>query len=167
MKLDAEFSQTNTLFQPFRGSHLPNALDTFTLLRKVDGGLTSHAEIIDPLDAKPVPARGVVELKSKVPEVGALPAASLDRPISTSSEQPRGFPRSETGAVNTGFVIHEYCSNDRLQQPSELMSAKPIGLYTATSLVIANMVGTGVFTNLGFQVLGIPCPKIHNAPMRH
>ena len=35
------------------------------------------------------------------------------------------------------------------------MSAKPIGLYTATSLVIANMVGTGVFTSLGFQVLGI------------
>jgi basic amino acid/polyamine antiporter, APA family len=30
-----------------------------------------------------------------------------------------------------------------------------IGLYTATSLVIANMVGTGVFTSLGFQVLGI------------
>jgi len=35
------------------------------------------------------------------------------------------------------------------------MSAKPIGRYTATSLVIANMVGTGVFTSLGFQVLGI------------
>jgi basic amino acid/polyamine antiporter, APA family len=35
------------------------------------------------------------------------------------------------------------------------MPAKPIGLYTATSLVIANMVGTGVFTSLGFQVLGI------------
>src|SRR4051812_29044499 len=35
------------------------------------------------------------------------------------------------------------------------MSHRPIGLYTATSLVIANMVGTGVFTSLGFQVLGI------------
>jgi APA family basic amino acid/polyamine antiporter len=35
------------------------------------------------------------------------------------------------------------------------MSSKPIGRYTATSLVIANMVGTGVFTSLGFQVLGI------------
>src|SRR4051812_40806379 len=34
------------------------------------------------------------------------------------------------------------------------MSSKPVGLYTATSLVIANMVGTGVFTSLGFQVLG-------------
>ncbi len=34
------------------------------------------------------------------------------------------------------------------------MSQKPIGLYTATSLVIANMVGTGVFTSLGFQVPG-------------
>jgi APA family basic amino acid/polyamine antiporter len=35
------------------------------------------------------------------------------------------------------------------------MADKPVGLYTATSLVIANMVGTGVFTSLGFQVLGI------------
>ncbi len=30
-----------------------------------------------------------------------------------------------------------------------------IGLSTATSLVIANMIGTGVFTSLGFQVLGL------------
>lgn len=30
-----------------------------------------------------------------------------------------------------------------------------IGLYTALSLVVANMVGTGVFTSLGFQLLGI------------
>jgi APA family basic amino acid/polyamine antiporter len=30
-----------------------------------------------------------------------------------------------------------------------------IGLYSATSLVIANMIGTGVFTSLGFQVLGV------------
>ncbi len=29
---------------------------------------------------------------------------------------------------------------------------KPIGFYTATALVIANMVGTGVFTSLGYQV---------------
>ncbi len=33
-----------------------------------------------------------------------------------------------------------------------------IGLVTATSLVIANMVGTGVFTSLGFQVGEIPSP---------
>jgi basic amino acid/polyamine antiporter, APA family len=30
-----------------------------------------------------------------------------------------------------------------------------ISLTTATSLVIANMIGTGVFTSLGFQVLDI------------
>lgn len=30
-----------------------------------------------------------------------------------------------------------------------------IGFYTAISVVIANMIGTGVFTSLGFQVLGI------------
>jgi len=29
---------------------------------------------------------------------------------------------------------------------------KPIGFYAATALVIANMVGTGVFTSLGYQV---------------
>ena len=35
------------------------------------------------------------------------------------------------------------------------MNKKAIGLYAATSLVIANMVGTGVFTSLGFQVIDI------------
>lgn len=35
------------------------------------------------------------------------------------------------------------------------MTKKAIGLYAATSIVIANMIGTGVFTSLGFQVLGI------------
>lgn len=38
------------------------------------------------------------------------------------------------------------------------MPAQPvqrIGLFTATSLVIANMVGTGVFTSLGFQLVGL------------
>ena len=35
------------------------------------------------------------------------------------------------------------------------MSKKHIGLYTATSIVIANMIGTGVFTSLGFQAAGI------------
>ncbi len=30
-----------------------------------------------------------------------------------------------------------------------------IGLFTATSLVVANMIGTGVFTSLGFQVMEI------------
>ena len=34
-------------------------------------------------------------------------------------------------------------------------STRKIGFYTATSLVIANMIGTGVFTSLGFQVTGI------------
>ncbi|HEX5000654.1 MAG TPA: amino acid permease [Terriglobia bacterium] len=35
------------------------------------------------------------------------------------------------------------------------MTTKPIGFQTATSLVIASMIGTGVFTSLGYQVLGI------------
>lgn len=35
------------------------------------------------------------------------------------------------------------------------MSGHKIGFYTAVSVVIANMIGTGVFTSLGFQVMGI------------
>ena len=31
-----------------------------------------------------------------------------------------------------------------------------IGVWTATFMVIANMIGTGVFTSLGFQVADIP-----------
>jgi basic amino acid/polyamine antiporter, APA family len=35
------------------------------------------------------------------------------------------------------------------------MSLKKISVFTATNLVIANMIGTGVFTSLGFQVASI------------
>lgn len=35
------------------------------------------------------------------------------------------------------------------------MEKRSFGLYTTVSVVIANMIGTGVFTSLGFQVLGI------------
>lgn len=35
------------------------------------------------------------------------------------------------------------------------MYKKHIGFYTATAIVIANMIGTGVFTSLGFQLVGI------------
>jgi len=35
------------------------------------------------------------------------------------------------------------------------MTKKAIGFYTATSIVIANMIGTGVFTSLGYQVMDI------------
>ena len=34
--------------------------------------------------------------------------------------------------------------------------ARKIGLFTATAIVVANMVGTGIFGSLGFQVAGIP-----------
>ena len=34
-------------------------------------------------------------------------------------------------------------------------STYKIGFYTAISLVIANMIGTGVFTSLGFQLFDI------------
>jgi len=35
------------------------------------------------------------------------------------------------------------------------MTKTPIRSYTATAIVIANMIGTGVFTSLGFQALGV------------
>jgi len=35
------------------------------------------------------------------------------------------------------------------------MSRHKIGFNTATAIVVANMIGTGVFTSLGFQVMGI------------
>jgi APA family basic amino acid/polyamine antiporter len=35
------------------------------------------------------------------------------------------------------------------------MNRHKIGFYTAISIVIANMIGSGVFTSLGFQVMGI------------
>jgi basic amino acid/polyamine antiporter, APA family len=37
-------------------------------------------------------------------------------------------------------------------------SIRRIGLLAATAIVIANMIGTGVFTSLGFQLLGITSP---------
>jgi len=36
-----------------------------------------------------------------------------------------------------------------------MITKKYIGFFTATSIVIANMIGTGVFTSLGFQATGI------------
>lgn len=35
------------------------------------------------------------------------------------------------------------------------MSNRTLGFYTAVSIVIANMIGTGVFTSLGFQVMSV------------
>lgn len=45
---------------------------------------------------------------------------------------------------------------DNLALP--IMNKKSIGFYTAISLVVANMIGTGVFTSLGFQLMGIQSP---------
>lgn len=38
------------------------------------------------------------------------------------------------------------------------MEIKKISFYTATAIVIANMIGTGVFTSLGFQVTSVHSP---------
>ncbi|HJS75083.1 MAG TPA: amino acid permease, partial [Vicinamibacteria bacterium] len=39
--------------------------------------------------------------------------------------------------------------------PPAIRKEAKIGFWTATFMVIANMVGTGVFTSLGFQVVDI------------
>ncbi|MDD1469565.1 hypothetical protein MEO43_30990 [Dolichospermum sp. ST_sed5] len=38
---------------------------------------------------------------------------------------------------------------------TENQNTGKIGIYTATAIVAANMIGTGVFTSLGFQVFDI------------
>lgn len=38
---------------------------------------------------------------------------------------------------------------------SETKTTVKLGLFTITSFVVANMIGTGVFTSLGFQLMGI------------
>lgn len=43
-----------------------------------------------------------------------------------------------------------------MNQPNIPPSVYKIGFYTGVAIVVANMVGTGVFTSLGFQVQGIP-----------
>ena len=40
--------------------------------------------------------------------------------------------------------------------PAKTANTVKIGVWTATFMVIANMIGTGVFTSLGFQVADIP-----------
>src|SRR5712672_3917538 len=45
-----------------------------------------------------------------------------------------------------------------LTQPASVQSASPkrtIGFVTACSIVIANIIGTGIFTSLGFQLTNI------------
>src|SRR5512141_2868031 len=42
-------------------------------------------------------------------------------------------------------------TNETTDEPPRL-----VGLPTATAIVVANMVGTGVFTSLGFQVAAVP-----------
>src|SRR4030095_7327500 len=39
---------------------------------------------------------------------------------------------------------------------SSSQGARTISLFTATCIVVANMVGTGIFTSLGFQVGDLP-----------
>lgn len=45
-----------------------------------------------------------------------------------------------------------------LKIKKESMSSKKIGTKTASTFVIANMIGTGVFTSLGFQLVSLTNP---------
>ncbi len=44
--------------------------------------------------------------------------------------------------------------------PSRAAAAASFGTYTAVAIVISNMVGTGIFTSLGFQLLDIQSPFV-------
>lgn len=64
-----------------------------------------------------------------------------------------GYQRSESRA-NGGSVGSRWCR----KQKKESMSSKKIGTKTASTFVIANMIGTGVFTSLGFQLVSLTNP---------
>ena len=42
--------------------------------------------------------------------------------------------------------------------PGDMGGFRKVGLITCTALALANMIGTGVFTSLGFQCAAIPSP---------
>lgn len=67
-------------------------------------------------------------------------------------------PRKERLSLNSG-VSNPNPSQSGSSTPSARRQLRPVpsvSLLTATSIVIANMVGTGVFTSLGFQVADLP-----------
>lgn len=54
--------------------------------------------------------------------------------------------------VILAFLEGKCQESPRINVFRDKMSKKQVGFYTAVSLVIANIIGTGVFTSLGFQV---------------
>ena len=66
-------------------------------------------------------------------------------------------PRSDTSSRACLTSRHTFPSPSRTLNPGANSSAvKSISLLTATCIVVANMVGTGIFTSLGFQVGDLP-----------
>jgi APA family basic amino acid/polyamine antiporter len=68
-----------------------------------------------------------------------------------SSVTPKPFASpADLAIVHTGMkTVAEYSRTGRGQ------SARRVGFLTACSIVIANIIGTGIFTSLGFQLAGI------------
>jgi basic amino acid/polyamine antiporter, APA family len=68
-----------------------------------------------------------------------------------SSVTPKPFASpADLAIVHTGMkTVAEYSRAERAH------SARRVGLLTACSIVIANIIGTGIFTSLGFQLAGI------------
>jgi APA family basic amino acid/polyamine antiporter len=68
-----------------------------------------------------------------------------------SSVTPKPFASpADLAIVHTGMkTVAEYSRAGRAQ------SARRVGFLTACSIVIANIIGTGIFTSLGFQLAGI------------
>ena len=68
-------------------------------------------------------------------------------------------PRSSVRLADHALAVDEIggpTESSRVSSQSLATGARRVSLLTATCIVIANMVGTGIFTSLGFQVGDLP-----------
>jgi len=66
-------------------------------------------------------------------------------------------PKEFAGPDNLGIVDLTTVNSPERESPEMQRPRRSIGFYTACAIVIANIIGTGVFTSLGFQL-----PDIHS-----
>ena len=66
-------------------------------------------------------------------------------------------PKEFASPDNLGMVDLTTVNSPDRESPEMQRPRRSIGFYTACAIVIANIIGTGVFTSLGFQL-----PDIHS-----
>src|ERR1700682_561357 len=64
-------------------------------------------------------------------------------------------PKELASPDNLGIVDLTTVNSPDRESPGTQRPVRSIGFYTACAIVIANIIGTGVFTSLGFQLPGI------------